>query len=664
MPARMPSVLVLDDRAIDRELLATVLGHAGYAVLEAATGAAAVELIGTARPDLVMADILMPDMDGYEFVRLLRADPATAITRVVFCTAAYDVDEVRRFAEACGVTDILAKPWEPEEVFRVVEQALEAPRFLPPPLPEAEFDREHLRLLNSRLLEQVEALAESERETAEARTLFETLLTSAPVGFAFVDRELRIGHINEALAATSGISREGQIGRKVAEVVPDLWSQIRPSFEHVLSTGKALLNVEIVRTDPGAPGGSLVWIASYYPVRIDEEIIGVGVLVVDITERHHAEEFRSVVMENMAEGLYALDGEGRLAFMNAAASRMLGWSEEEMRGRSVHAAIHFQRADGSLYPEEECDLVRVRKEGRAIRVNDDAFTRKDGSIMPVAYSAAPLRSGPSVRGVVVVFRDVTEERAERTRVQRELDALTWVGRIREALDEGRFVLYAQPIVPLKEGEASVELLLRMIGRDGEIVPPGAFLPVAEKYGLIEEIDRWCVAEAIGHAAAGRRVEVNVSAESLGRDSDLLGLIESRLASTGADPSYVVFELTETALMKDLEGGKEFALGVYKLGCSVALDDFGTGFGSFSYLKSFPIRFLKIDIEFVRDLAANPANKHLVHAIVSLARGFGQQTIAEGVEDAETLALLRQYDVDFAQGYYLGRPAPLELPADP
>ena len=95
------------------------------------------------------------------------------------------------------------------------------------------------------------------------------------------------------------------------------------------------------------------------------------------------------------------------------------------------------------------------------------------------------------------------------------------------------------------------------------------------------------------------------------------------------------------------------------GCEIALDDFGTGFGSFTYLKRLPIQYLKIDIDFVRDLVANPANQHVVKAIVNLARGFGQETIAEGVEDAQTLDLLRDYGVDFAQGFYIGRPAPIE-----
>jgi PAS domain S-box-containing protein len=371
-----------------------------------------------------------------------------------------------------------------------------------------------------------------------------------------------------------------------------------------------------------------------------------------------SDEFRSVVMANMAEGVYTLDGEGRFTFLNAAAERMLGWSEEELRGRAVHATIHFQHPDGSPLPDEERELLLARTERRAVHVADDAFTHRDGSIFPVAYSATPLLGAADPGGLVVVFRDTTEERTQREHGKRRLDALTWVGRARDALDEGRLTLYSQPIVPLAGGEPSEELLLRMIGREGQVIRPANFLPAAEKYGLIGEIDQRVVVQAAQVAASGRRVQANLSALSIS-GLDLLPLIEYAVSDSGANPSDLVFEITETALMKDGEGGETFARGVAEIGCDLALDDFGTGYGSFTRLKRLPIRYLKIDTEFVRDLPSSPANKHIIEAIISLAKGFGQQTIAEGVEDAETLALLAEAGVDFAQGYHLGRPAPLE-----
>jgi EAL domain-containing protein (putative c-di-GMP-specific phosphodiesterase class I) len=293
-----------------------------------------------------------------------------------------------------------------------------------------------------------------------------------------------------------------------------------------------------------------------------------------------------------------------------------------------------------------------------VRMTDDAFTRRDGSVFPVAYSAAPVLDGDKVNGVVVVFRDTSEERGERDRLRRELDALAWVGRIREAMDERRLVLYSQPIVPLADGERSQELLLRMIDRSGEVILPGSFVPIAERFGQIAEIDRWVITNAIAVAARGQHVEVNVSAHTIAT-GDLLPLIERLLGDAGADPANLVLEITETALMRDLKAGVEFAQRLAEIGCGLALDDFGTGFGSFTYLKKFPVRYLKIDVDFVRDLVDDPGNQHLVQAIVNIAHGFGCKTIAEGVEDERALELLRDYGVDYAQGFLLGRPAPLE-----
>jgi EAL domain-containing protein (putative c-di-GMP-specific phosphodiesterase class I) len=193
--------------------------------------------------------------------------------------------------------------------------------------------------------------------------------------------------------------------------------------------------------------------------------------------------------------------------------------------------------------------------------------------------------------------------------------------------------------------------------DGALVAPGLFLPAAEEHGLVVDIDHWVIAQAAALAGRGHAVELNVSAESLAHPG-LLEEVRSQLAAHGADPGLVVFELTETALLRSEDGAQAFLDGVGALGCGLALDDFGTGYGGFTYLKRFPVNYLKIDIEFVRDLPRDEASRNVVSAVVSLAGSFGQKTVAEGVEDAETLALLRDLGVDYAQGYFLGGPAPL------
>jgi PAS domain S-box-containing protein len=394
----------------------------------------------------------------------------------------------------------------------------------------------------------------------------------------------------------------------------------------------------------------------------------VGVLV-DITERvrgerelRSARDYLTAVTDSIGEGLCTVDTDGRIAYVNEAAERLLGWTKAELRGRRLHEMTHFRRVDGSTYPAAECPLFKARVGGEAIRVEDDVFIRKDGSALPVAYTSAPIEMADGLQGSVIVFTDITERKREQDRMQRDVEALAWLARIREALEDDRFLLHAQPIIDLASGETvQHELLIRMLDEQGGLVPPGLFLPVAEQYGLIREIDRWVIRQGAQLAAHGNPIELNISAESLG-DPGLYDVVERELQAAGADPRLVVIEITETALLKNEDVAQTFIERVAALGCRVALDDFGTGYGGFTYVKRLPVDYLKIDIEFVRDLPRSPASQHVVRAIVGLARDFGQQTVAEGVEDQQTLQMLRDYGVDYAQGYAIGRPAPIEQAA--
>jgi EAL domain-containing protein (putative c-di-GMP-specific phosphodiesterase class I) len=303
-------------------------------------------------------------------------------------------------------------------------------------------------------------------------------------------------------------------------------------------------------------------------------------------------------------------------------------------------------------------MVQARRSGGGARVDDDFLVARSGTLLPVQQVQTPFETEGGVAGFVLLFSDTSARRRQEVDADRKLNDLTWIRRIRDALEHDRFALFAQPIIEIDSGRVvQHELLLRMIDEDGTAIAPGLFLPIAESYGSVGEIDRWVTRETMGLAAAGHSVEMNVSAQSLS-DPTFYDYVESALRRSGADPALLVFELTETALVQDQAATEDFARRVHGLGCRLALDDFGSGYGGFTYLKQLPIDLLKIDIEFVRDLATNPASRLVVEAVVALAGGFGLQTVAEGVEDARTLDMLREYGVDFAQGYHLGRPAPL------
>jgi diguanylate cyclase (GGDEF)-like protein/PAS domain S-box-containing protein len=243
--------------------------------------------------------------------------------------------------------------------------------------------------------------------------------------------------------------------------------------------------------------------------------------------------------------------------------------------------------------------------------------------------------------------------------------LEWAERIRAALDENRLVLHAQPVVETATRRATQhELLVRMVDDHGDLIPPGSFLPIAERFGLIREIDRWVVTRAIRmlgeHREEGRRptVEINLSAHSLG-DSQLAAHIGRELRAAGVAATQLIFEVTETAAIGNIAAARNFAERLGELGCRFALDDFGAGFGSFYYLKHLPFDFIKIDGEFVRNCTENATDRLVIRAVVELARGMDKRTIAEFVGDEPTLSTLRELGVDYAQGFHLGAPAPLE-----
>jgi PAS domain S-box-containing protein len=345
---------------------------------------------------------------------------------------------------------------------------------------------------------------------------------------------------------------------------------------------------------------------------------------------------------------------GRFAQANDAMCGILGRPREEIVGTLVEDVTH---------PEDRGVVEGARKSlihGTASNHQaEKRYRRPDGSEVWVSVHVTPVhRSDGSPRALFGQIFDITERKEREARHAIEVADTLWLGRIRDALDSDRLVLYSQPVIDLASGRAvQQELLLRMVGEDGSIVAPGEFLPIAERYGLISEIDRWVIREAMAMAANGTRSQFNLSGVSIG-SSDVLNEIENSLERTGADPSLLVVEVTETAVMADLDRGRAFIERLTTLGCGVALDDFGTGYSGLTYLKHLPAQHLKIDMGYVQDATRSEAGERMVRGIVGLAREFDLTTTAEGVEDEQTCALLGELGVDRAQGYFFGRPQPL------
>lgn len=335
-----------------------------------------------------------------------------------------------------------------------------------------------------------------------------------------------------------------------------------------------------------------------------------------------------------------------------------------------------------------CDIEKARELAESIRtlVEDFRFAWHDRSFaVGISIGVVPVQSTDDSPTALLSAADAAcyaAKEAGRNRVhiyQPDDDALTarhgemqWLHRIRSALDEDRLRLFVQPVVPVtgQNGQARYEVLVRMLDPDGRIIPPGAFMPAAERYDAATAVDRWVVANTLGWigdrcrsvGSAPGHFSINLSAASF-TDWDFLEFLLTRLASADIPPGLLCFEITETSAIANLSQAVRFMEKIKAVGCELALDDFGTGFSSFGYLKNLPVDYIKIDGSFVKDICNDETARVMVASINSIGQTMGVRTIAEFVETGNILEALKRLGIDYAQGYHLGKPGPLDHLSD-
>jgi diguanylate cyclase (GGDEF)-like protein len=318
--------------------------------------------------------------------------------------------------------------------------------------------------------------------------------------------------------------------------------------------------------------------------------------------------------------------------------------------RAAIAAIKPRAGQGSFEVSASLGVAPIGRAGNALA---HALATAE-----IACKAAKDRG----RNRVEVFQD-----SDQSIIRRHTDILV-IGKLRDALDNDMFRLDAQPILPLRGnyGRPRFELLIRMLGEHGEIIPPGKFLSAAERYQLMPTIDRWVVrhacellgkhGEAVGEDIA--RFAINLSGQSL-QDEAFLGFVVDQIKGGKLPPNVLCFELTETATIGNLAKAQHFMRTLQDLGCQFALDDFGTGVSSLAYLKDLSVDYLKIDGSFVRDALANARSESMIKAIAQLAKVMGMKTIAEYVETDSLRAKMVDLGVDYGQGFAMGKSQPLK-----
>jgi PAS domain S-box-containing protein len=496
------------------------------------------------------------------------------------------------------------------------------------------------------------------RPLGASEELLRSAFDHAPTGMSVVAADGKWLRVNDAYCRMLGYGREELIGKRFRELThPD---DVTRDDEFV--AGVAAGRGDSLERDRRYlhKDGSVVWV--HVRAQVIRDQAGVPLYAVshlqDITDRKRSEQklrdserrLRSVI-DNTPSLVYVKGRDYRYQLVNSEFERAFG----------VRSGWIVGRRDEDILPASAIGQVRAKDrqvldDGQVLQ--DETAAKRNGQERVFLTVRFPLfdQQG-AIEAVCGMSTDITERRLEeRSRRERlQCSELVYA-----ALAEDRFVLHGQAIVNLSSMQVEQsELLIRMRkALDGEeLVAPCEFLPCAERFDLIPMIDKWVIARAAEFAAAGHCIEVNLSAKTI-CDPMQVRWIERTILASGAPPQNFIFEITETAAAENLTAARAFAQRLRKLGCAFALDDFGVGHGTFTYLRHLPVDYLKIDIQFVRNLLNDEDDQQVVRAIVGVAKQFEIKTIAEGVEDAATAKKLCRIGVDYAQGYHFGRPMPL------
>jgi diguanylate cyclase (GGDEF)-like protein/PAS domain S-box-containing protein len=550
----------------------------------------------------------------------------------------------------------------------------------------------------------------------EAEERFRGAFEAAPVGIALVDLSPptlgRFLQVNAALAEISGRTTEELLESKLQDLshpedvaaeldlLQDLLGGaarhhsiegrlLRPEGEVVWSS----VSASIVRDPAGSPlyavvqfqdvserkrfEGQLQYLADHDPLtgllnrrRFEQELrqhvaladrhgsVG-AVLVIDLDNFKYINDTLGHAVGDELIGRVGSIVDARLRSTDTVAR--LGGDEfavllpETPPDEAVRVADELREEIGTQSVVGGGRSIRLTVSIGVSRFGGDAKISSDGVLVNADIAMYEAKAGGRDRV------ELLEAEGPKTKMRARL---TWSERIREALEHGRFELFQQPILELEPNAVTRhELLLRMRDDSGDLIGPSSFLYIAEQFGQIQAIDRWVCGQALELLAARQRagddvcLEVNLSGASI-TDVEMSRFLESAVRDSGIDATKLIFEVTETAAIVNIDKARQFAARMAELGCSFALDDFGAGFGSFYYLKHLPFDYLKIDGDFIAKLPVSDADRLTVDAIVRIARGLGKRTIAEFVGDEPTVEILRRFGVDFAQGYHVGRPAPI------
>jgi diguanylate cyclase (GGDEF)-like protein len=555
-----------------------------------------------------------------------------------------------------------------------------------------------LEMLGQEVHERGEQLAKRIEELAKERDFVNSLLDTARVFIIAQDSRGRIRLVNDYTRAMLDLDELSLLGRHFG----DVFEVSSPSLVGAFDTPH---QEERTLQMPDQRTHTIAWYHAPLPSGTDDSMSRISVGL-DITERKAAEARLTWLAEHdplteLYNRRYFQDALQKALWRESRGAVLLLDLDQfkevnELSGHHVGDRLLCEVADtlllnlghrgviARLGGDEYSLLLESANEDQAVSVAQHIDQLLDG----LGFTAAGRRHRVTASIGIALFpthgttpadlmasADVAMYKAKESGIRHwhllsrgenakdELqERVYWVERVRGALVDDSFELMVQPIVRLEDRDVKhYEVLLRMRDPDGSLVPPSYFIPVAERSGQIVQVDRWVLRHSLRMLGQlgerGISLAVNLSGQSL-HDEGLKQYLADELAASGADPHHLILEVTETAAVTDFSTARGVLQAVRDLGCRTALDDFGVGFSSFHYLGQLPVDYIKIDGSFIRSLPINPDSRVIVQAIADIAAGFGKQAIAEFVDQEALLPMLKSFGITYGQGYYLGRPIPL------